>query len=112
LLLEDNFSISSAFITLFREIELHFKAMYITLQRLQELVQVLLIALLKPVRGDKLWVSIYFRSNLLPSSQSKVRSDSGKEEHNVQEVWGTYFFPIDSTEYHVLGLRFNFVEDV
>ena len=86
--------------------------MYSTLQRLQELVQVLLIALLKPVIGDKLRISNYFRSNLLPSNHSEVWNDSGKEEHYVQEVWGTYFFPIDSTEYHVLGLRFNFVDDV
>jgi len=84
---------------------------YTTLLRLLELVLVFAIALLKPVRRDKLRISNYFRSNLLPSNHPEVRCDSGKEEHYVQEVWGTYFPPIDSTEYDVLGLRLNFVDD-
>ncbi len=59
---------------------------YTTLQCLQESVLVIAIALLKPVIHDKLRISNYFRCNLLPSNHSEVRSDSGKEEHYVQEV--------------------------
>ncbi len=44
--------------------------------------------------------------------RSELRRDPGKEEHYVREALGTHFSPLVVTEYDVLCLRLNFIDDV